>query len=97
VTVWEDDLATFVGQWIHIVVEYTCENNGIFHMRIKTKDNGQQLMTYTNNNLEMWRTGNEFMRPKWGVYRSLNDRDNLKDEFVLFNNFCLAKGSVLCN
>jgi hypothetical protein len=94
--VWEGPLADFAGKWIHIVAEYTCGLSGRFHLRIKRKDNDQQLMTYTNNNLVMWRSGNTFLRPKWGIYRSLNDAGNLRNENVYFNNFCLAKDEPLC-
>jgi len=97
ITVWEDDLATYAGKWIHITTEYTCGPNGRFHMRMKRTDNNQQLMTMTNPGVAMWRSGNEFLRPKWGIYRSLNNRENLRDEFVYFNNFCLAKGDPLCS
>jgi hypothetical protein len=34
-----------------------------------------------------------FCRPKWGIYRSLNDATYLRDEDVLFADFCVAKGS----
>lgn len=63
---------------------------------MKRRDNDQPLMSYTNNNIEMWRAGNEFLRPKWGIYRSLNNRVNLRDEFVYFNNICLAKNDPMC-
>lgn len=96
VTLWNGQLANFVGTWIHIRVEYRCEELGMFHIDMSRKDNGQPLMSYTNDNIEMWRTGNTFQRPKWGIYRSLNNRENLRDERVFFNNFCLAKNPVRC-
>jgi hypothetical protein len=94
--IWSDDLSKYVGKWIHIVAEYTCELGGKFHLRIKAKESEEQLMTLTNNNIDMWRNGNSFLRPKWGIYRSLNDKGNLRDENVYFNNFCLAKNDPLC-
>lgn len=95
-TIWQGPLANFLGTWIHIAVEYTCEHVGSFHIHITRKDNGQTLMTYSNANIEMWRTGNEFQRPKWGIYRSLSNRQSLRDERVYFNNFCLAKYTERC-
>lgn len=45
----------------------------------------------------MWICGaNTFIRPKWGIYRSLLDRGRLRDESVRFVDFCLAKGSDSC-
>lgn len=96
VTLWNGQLANFVGVWVHVEVEYTSRTVGMFHINMSRKDNGQPLMTYTNNAIEMWRTGNEFQRPKWGIYRSLNNRENLRDERVFFNNFCLAKYPYRC-
>lgn len=95
--VWEGPLANFAGRWLHITVEYTCATAGTFQILIRRKDSNQPLMTYTNNNLEMWRTGNSFQRPKWGIYRSLNNRVNLRDENLYLNNFCLAKGDPKCD
>ncbi|XP_037030360.1 uncharacterized protein LOC119070139 [Bradysia coprophila] len=95
-TIWQGPLANFLGRWIHVEVEYLCAVAGRFHMTMTRKDTGQQLMTFTSNNIEMWRTGNTFQRPKWGVYRSLNNRASLRDERAFFNNFCLAKHPYRC-
>jgi len=96
-TIWTDDLSKYVGKWLHIVAEYTCELNSRFHLRIKNKLSGEQLMEFTSNSIDMWRNGNSFLRPKWGIYRSLSDKGNLRDENVYFNNFCLGKGDPVCN
>lgn len=94
---WQGELIAYLGRWLHIVTEYTCAPNGTFHIRIRRMDTNSQLMTFTSNSLTMWNAGNTFLRPKWGIYRSHNDRANLRDEFVLFNNICLGKGKPLCN
>jgi len=94
--IWEEDLSKYVGKWIHIVAEYTCGYGKRFHLRIKRKDNNEQLMSITNNSLDLWRSGNTFLRPKWGIYRSLTNKQNLRDESVYFNNFCLSKREPLC-
>jgi hypothetical protein len=44
----------------------------------------------------MWRGDATFNRPKWGIYRSLNSSNYLRDETVLFSDFCIAKGSDIC-
>lgn len=95
-TIWQAPLANYVGFWVHVEVEYLCHTTGSFHIQMSRKDNGQRLMTFTNSNINMWRTGNQFQRPKWGIYRSLNNRVSLRDERVFFNNFCLAKAPYRC-
>jgi len=44
----------------------------------------------------MWRGDATFNRPKWGIYRSLNSSNYLRDEQVLFANFCIGKGNDIC-
>jgi hypothetical protein len=44
----------------------------------------------------MWRNQTTFVRPKWGIYRSLNSPGYLRDEDVRFDSFCLAKGADDC-
>ena len=36
------------------------------------------------------------IRPKWGIYRSLNNAQQLRDEQVHYDRFCLAKGTDDC-
>jgi hypothetical protein len=45
------------------------------------------------NNLETWRNGFEFVRPKWGIYRSLakeKNKLNPQDQ-IWMNNFSIRK------
>lgn len=44
----------------------------------------------------VWRDGAEFGRPKWGIYRGLSHKRNLRDETVLFDSFCIGKGDSTC-
>lgn len=53
-------------------------------------------MEYSNSNLQMWRSGATYYRGKWGIYRSLNNLDQLRDEIVRFDNICIAKGQPEC-
>jgi len=97
VVVWQEDLAKYLGFWIHITVEMTCKVDGMFHIRMKETQSGETLMFYNNASMELWRSGNTFQRPKWGIYRGLGNQINLRDENIYFNNFCIAKGDPLCS
>lgn len=57
-------------------------------------DTGEQLLSVTKNEIDLWRDGAEYARPKWGIYRSLATLDGLRDEDVYFDSFCLGKGTV---
>ena len=38
------------------------------------------------------RSDNDFIRPKWGIYRSLKKVEDLRDEAVRFNDFSIKEG-----
>lgn len=88
-----DDLSLFAGKWVHAVEQLTYSKKGKYSLVLSRLDNGQELMTVTENNINLWRDGNEFIRPKWGIYRSLMESTALRDEHVFFNDFCFSKGA----
>ncbi|MDF1547283.1 MAG: T9SS type A sorting domain-containing protein, partial [Bacteroidales bacterium] len=52
------------------------------------------LLTYSNNSIRTWKTDAEFIRPKWGIYRSLNNPDDLRDEILYFANFVITESKT---
>jgi hypothetical protein len=52
-------------------------------------------MSYANSNIATIRPDNNFIRPKWGIYRSLNDITNLRDEAVRFSDFSIQEVAAL--
>jgi len=95
-TVTSTALAPFLGVWVEAYEKVTYATAGKYSLTLKRLDTGATLLTYTNNNIDMWRNGTTFCRPKWGIYRSLNSMSSLRDEQVHFDRFCLAKGSDDC-
>jgi hypothetical protein len=75
----------------------TYGSNGAYSIILTNFSDGTVLFSYTTDNLDIWRNGTTFVRPKWGIYRSLNNPSYLRDEAVLFQYFCLAKGTDDCN
>jgi len=49
------------------------------------------LFEYSNNSIVNWRPEAAFVRPKWGIYRSLINAQDLRDEAVLFANFSIEE------
>jgi hypothetical protein len=91
------DLGPFLGNWVHIVQEVTYwTGGGHYYIHVTRLDNGQTLLLVDKSNVEMWRPDNSFVRPKWGIYRSLNDKAALRDETIRFDSFCFAKGTEKC-
>lgn len=96
-TVKEADLAPFKGNWVEAYVKYKSSDGsgGTIELSLTRVSDGAVLLTYTNNSLDMWRTGASYNRGKWGVYRGKDDV--LRDEQVRFNDFCITESSAsLC-
>lgn len=96
-TVKEADLAPFKGNWVEAYVKYKSSDGsgGTIELTLTRVSDGLVLLSYTNNSLDMWRTGASYNRGKWGVYRGKDDV--LRDEQVRFNDFCITESSAsLC-
>ena len=96
-TVKEVDLAPFKGNWVEAYVKYKSSDGsgGTLELTLTRVSDGLVLLTYTNNSLDMWRTGASYNRGKWGVYRGKDDV--LRDEQVRFNDFCITESNAsLC-
>jgi hypothetical protein len=90
-------LAAMAGQWVHAYETIIYGANGSYSITLTALSDGTPLFTYSSDNLDLWRSGTTFVRPKWGIYRSLNHPEYLRDEAVRFQSFCLAKGTDDCN
>jgi hypothetical protein len=66
-------------------------------MSLTRVSDGAVLLSYSTSDINLLRTGITFYRPKWGIYRSVAQPQYLRDETVLFDNFCLAKGTDDCS
>ena len=91
-------LAPFLGTWVHVQQEATFwQGGGYYKVKFTRESDGATLYSLEKSNIEMWRPDNSYVRPKWGIYRSLNDKGSLRDETVRFDTFCFAKGANKCN
>jgi HYR domain-containing protein len=90
-------LAGFKGEWVEAYEKLTYTDPGSYSIEIRRLRDRAMLLSYSNDNIETWRTGGTtFVRPKWGIYRSLNNIAALRNEQVRFDDFCLAKGADDC-
>jgi hypothetical protein len=90
------DLAPFKGTWVEVTEKVIYKTAGSYEITIRRVSDGAMLLNYSNNNIDLWRDGASFCRPKWGIYRSLNNTSYLRDEEVRFADFCIAEGDVVC-
>jgi len=90
------DLSSFKGVWVEVFEKIKYSTSGSYQVVIKRVSDGATLLSYSNSNINMWRDGTTFCRPKWGIYRSLNSISQLRDEQVRFADFCIAEGNASC-
>ena len=85
------NLDLFKGNWVAVTETITYGESGAYTIVINKVDDGAELFSYSDDNIRAWRTNADFIRPKWGIYRSLNNSDDLRDETVLFANFSIEE------
>lgn len=86
------NLSLLEGRWVEVTERFTAAvTGGVFAIEIKNISTGAVIMTYQNNNISTYRPDNQFLRPKWGIYRSLNSPLDLRDEIVLFADFSIQE------
>ena len=89
ITLKQTDLAPLKGTWLEVTETITYGTSGKYAIEIKKVSDSSILFNYSNNSIINWRAGADFVRPKWGIYRSLNSSQDLRDEEVLFANFSI--------
>jgi hypothetical protein len=85
------DLAGFKGTWVAVTEKLHYDSKGTYSVEIKRITDGKILLTYTSNNIDLWRKGTSFCRPKWGVYRSLKSPAYIRDEDVCFADISIQE------
>jgi len=90
------DLSPFEGKWVDAVIQVRHKDQGALRVELADTRSGEVLMSYQKNGIDMFRDGAQFNRPKWGIYRSLEFADQMRDERVRFSDFCIAEGKDSC-
>ncbi len=85
------NLLPFLGNWVDAEERINVGGNGFYSIILKKHSDGSVLLSYSNNNIATIRPDNSFIRPKWGIYRSLSDIGNLRDEAVRFSGFSIQE------
>jgi len=96
VTLARADLRPFLGAWVEANETVTFAEHGSLAITITRISDGKVLLAYNNPDINLLRSRTTFYRPKWGIYRSLRDPGAMRDETVLFDQFCIAKAPLVC-
>jgi len=90
-TVASADLSEFEGTWVEITEKIKIGAKGTYSISIKKVKNGQEILAFKSDDILTIRPDNDFIRPKWGIYRSLKKIGDLRDEAVRFNDFSIKE------
>lgn len=90
------NLSLFEGVWVEATEKIKIDSlHGTYSIIVKKVSDSTIVLSYTNNNLMTIRSDNTFIRPKWGIYRSLNNPADLRDEAVRFTGFSITEETAL--
>ena len=91
---WSD----IANEWVKVSVQATFLDEGNFTMQITRVSDDATIVDINETNIDMWRgvSNEDFIRPKWGIYRSTAEIDKLRqqEERVKFANFVIRKGTL---
>jgi hypothetical protein len=88
------NLSEFENEWVEITEVIKVGANGTYSIAIKRIKDGTEILSYSNANLMTIRPDNKFIRPKWGIYRSLKKAEDLRDEAVRFADFSITEDII---
>jgi hypothetical protein len=89
------DLSLFAGVWVEATEIVKVGAHGTYSMLIKRVSDNATILSYSNSDIMTIRPDNDFIRPKWGIYRSLNNPADLRNESIRFNAFSIEEGTVV--
>ena len=85
-------------EWVKVFVQATFAEEGSFVMQITRLRDSAIIVDINETNIDMWRgvSSDDFVRPKWGIYRSTAEIDKLRqqEERVKFADFAIRKGTL---
>ncbi|MEP7237026.1 MAG: T9SS type A sorting domain-containing protein [Ferruginibacter sp.] len=89
------DLSLFSGVWVEATEIVKVGAHGTYSITIKRVSDNATILSYSSSDIMTIRPDNDFIRPKWGIYRSLNNAADLRDESIRFNAFSIEEGTVV--
>lgn len=87
----QSPLEPFLDTWIEVTETITYGVNGTYEISLNRLSDNAVLLSYATDDIVNWREDADFVRPKWGLYRSLNSAEDLRDEEVFFADFSIEE------
>jgi len=89
------DWSMVTGEWLEAYCRVTFAESGDLRMIVTRMRDDTVIFDIDERGLDLWRgeDASHFVRPKWGIYRSILDWDNLRpeEEDVRFANFSISE------
>lgn len=89
------DWASVTGEWLEAYCRVTFSNSGDLRIIVTRMSDGMVIFDIDAQDLDLWRgeSPTHFVRPKWGIYRSILETNNLRagEERVRFANFSITE------
>jgi len=84
-------LDALIDTWLEVTETIKYGTSGTYDIEIKKVSDGSVLFEYSNPSIINWKPNASFVRPKWGIYRSLQNAQDLRDEEILFADFSITE------
>lgn len=91
ITLTQTSLDPIINTWLEVTETITYSINGSYDLEIRKISDNSIVFSYSNTSIVNWRPNADFVRPKWGIYRSLINQQDLRDEEVLFADFSIIE------
>ena len=89
------DWSMVTGEWLEAYCRVTFAESGDLRLIVTRMRDEAVIFNIDEQGLDLWRgeDASHFVRPKWGIYRSILDWDNLRpdEESVRFANFSVSE------
>lgn len=90
-----NDWSMVTGEWLEAYCRVTFAEAGNLRLVVTRLRDGAVIFDIDEQDLDLWHgeDPSHFVRPKWGIYRSILDWDNLRpdEETVRFANFSVSE------
>ena len=91
------NLSDFQGVWVQVteVVRFDTSIKGTYSIKISKVGDTTSLLRYSSNAIKTMRVSNSFVRPKWGIYRSILTKSYLRDDSLRLSSVTVYKGKTV--
>lgn len=85
------DLDLLRGRWVQVIETVTYDAIGSYEIHIIDIKTEKTVLKFKSKKLVLWQNKASFIRPKWGIYRSLKKIEDLRDEYLFFADFSITE------